>query len=252
MRLENRVALITGASRGIGRAIAREMAMEGASVAVNYFDDSQGVNRSDADRVVGELEKIGPGAIKVGADVSDFGMAAGMVEEVLSRFGRIDILVNNAGINRDATLKNLDRQAWDDVLAVNLTGVFNCTKAVIGFMSEARRGRIINTSSVMGQSGGFGISNYAASKAGIIGFTKSVAREVASKGITVNAIAPGFIETGMLSSIPEKVRESLLKQIPAGRWGRAEEIGRLAVFLASEDASYITGQVVGINGGYYM
>ena len=246
MKLMDKVCVITGGASGIGKAAALLFASEGAKVAACDLSD-EGLKELaiEGDGLAGAIDTYK-------LNVTDRDAVAKTIREIVDKYGQIDVLVNNAGINRDATLKNLDRQAWDDVLAVNLTGVFNCTKAVIGFMSEARRGRIINTSSVMGQAGGFGISNYAASKAGIIGFTKSVAREVASKGITVNAIAPGFIETGMLSSIPEKVRESLLKQIPAGRWGRAEEIGRLAVFLASEDAAYITGQVVGINGGYYM
>ncbi|HNS32324.1 MAG TPA: 3-oxoacyl-ACP reductase family protein [bacterium] len=252
MRLEKKVAIVTGGSRGIGSAIALQLASEGAIVAVNYVEDKDGKNRADAEKVSGEIRNLNTGSIIVQADVSDIDQANQMANEVVSKFGRIDILVNNAGINKDATLKNLDKQAWDAVISVNLTGVFNCTKAVIGFMSEAKSGRIINTASVMGQAGGFGISNYAASKAGIIGFTKSVAREVAGKGITVNAIAPGFIEVGMFNTIPEKIREVLLKQIPAGRWGKPEEIGKAVVFLASEDAAYITGQVININGGYYM
>lgn len=252
MRLKDKIALVTGGSRGIGKAVVLELAGEGANVAVNYVEDKEGVNRSDAGRVAEELKKLKAEAMTVQADVSDICQVENMVKEVVGRFGRIDILVNNAGINKDATIKNLDKQSWDAVIAVNLTGVFNCTKAVLGFMTAANTGRIINTSSVIGQIGGFGISNYAASKAGIIGFTKSAAREVAGKGVTVNAVAPGFIETGMLESIPEKIREAILKQIPAGRWGKPEEIGKLVVFLASDDAAYITGQVIHVNGGYYM
>ena len=175
-----------------------------------------------------------------------------MVKKSIDKFDKIDILVNNAGINRDGTLRNLDKQAWDNVIAVNLTGVFNCTKAVITSMIEKGSGRIINLSSIMGQIGNVGVSNYAASKAGIMGFTKSIAKEVASKGITVNAIAPGFIDTDMLKSIPDKIKKSILKQIPVGRWGRPEEIANLVIYLSSEDADYITGQVIHINGGCYM
>lgn len=252
MRLENKIGLVTGSSRGIGKAIAVQLAAEGAKVAINYIEDKEGTNRSDAEKVACEITKLKSDAMVVQADVADIDEVDNMVNEVTAKFGRIDILINNAGICKDATLKKLDRQAWDDVIAVNLTSVFNCTKAVLNIMTGANSGRIINISSLVAQTGGFGISNYAASKAGILGFTKSIAREVANKGITVNAIAPGYIEIGLFESIPEKIREALLKQIPAGRWGRPEEIGKAAVFLASDDAAYITGQVIHINGGYYM
>jgi len=252
MRLKDKVALVTGGSRGMGRAISLQLAEEGAAIAVNYVEDGKGINRNDAEETAAEIRKLKTGAVTVQADVADAAQVNRMAGEVMERFGRIDILVNNAGINKDATLKNMEKAAWDAVLSVNLTGVFNCTKAALAFMAEANSGRIINVSSVIGQTGGFGISNYAASKAGIIGFTKSIAKETAGKGITVNAVAPGFIEVGMFESIPGKVRDSILKQVPMGRWGKPEEVGKLVAFLASEDAAYITGQVIHVNGGYYM
>ncbi len=252
MRLKDKVALVTGSSRGIGKAVAVELAGEGAKVAINYLEDNEGVNRSDADEVVEEIKKLKTDAVVVQANITDINQVNKMVKDVVDKLGKIDILVNNAGINKDATLKNLDKETWDNVISVNLNGVFNCTKAVLNFMTEAGSGRIINISSVVGQIGGFGVSNYAASKAGIIGFTKSIAREVANKNITVNAVAPGFIDTDMLKSISDKHKESILKQIPVGRWGRPEEIGSLVIFLASDDAAYITGQTININGGYYM
>lgn len=236
----------------MGRAIALELAKEGSALAINYVEDKEGINKKEAEEVVSTIKQLGQKAIIVSGNVADENEVNQMVKETISQLDKIDILVNNAGINRDRTLKNLEKKDWDEVIAVNLTGVFNCCKAVVNLMREAGSGRIINISSVVGQMGAFGLTNYAASKAGIIGFTKSLAREVADKKITVNAIAPGYIEVGMFNSIPEKVREVILKQIPLGRWGKPEEIGRLVVYLSSEDGGYITGQVIHINGGFYM
>jgi NAD(P)-dependent dehydrogenase (short-subunit alcohol dehydrogenase family) len=252
MRLKDKICVVTGSSRGMGRTIALEMATEGGDLAVVYVDDDTGVNRADAEAVAAQIKEMGRRAATVQADVADYDQVTALMQRVLAEFGRIDILVNNAGINRDATLKNLDKGAWDAVISVNMNGVYHCTKAVIETMLEAKSGRILNISSIMGQTGGFGISNYAASKAGIVGFSKSIAREVAGQGITVNAIAPGFVDVGMLQSVPDKIKESLLKQIPMHRWGKPEEIAKLAVYLASDDAAYITGQVIHINGGHYM
>ena len=252
MKLKDKIALVTGASRGIGKDIALGLANEGVNIVINYVEDGKGINLVDANKVSEEINKIGRETVVLQANVSNMDEVNEMVKKSIDKFDKIDILVNNAGINRDGTLRNLDKQAWDNVIAVNLTGVFNCTKAVITSMIEKGSGRIINLSSIMGQIGNVGVSNYAASKAGIMGFTKSIAKEVASKGITVNAIAPGFIDTDMLKSIPDKIKKSILKQIPLGRWGRPEEIANLVIYLSSEDADYITGQVIHINGGLYM
>ena len=252
MKLADKVSLVTGASRGIGKAIALELARQGSDLALNYVADQGGLNKKEAEEVAAAVRQIGRKALVVSANVGDENEVNQMVRDTVEQLGKIDILVNSAGINRDRTLKNLSKKEWDEVIGVNLTGIFNCCKAVVDMMRARGSGRIISISSVVGQMGGFGVSNYAASKAGIIGLTKSLAREVADKKITVNAIAPGFFETGMFHSIPEKAREAILKQIPLGRWGQPEEIGRLVVYLASDDAGYITGQVININGGFYM
>jgi len=246
MKLKDKVAIVTGASRGIGRAIALAFAREGANVVINFR------TRDDlAEEVVSKIKKLGQKALKVQADVRNLEEVNEMVELVIKEFGRIDILVNNAGIIRDKTLRKMTKDDWDDVIQTNLTGIFNCCKAVWESMIKAGGGCIINISSVVGEMGNFGQTNYAASKAGVIGFTKSLAKEGARKGIRVNAIAPGFIETDMITSVPEEIKKKLLKQIPLGRFGKPEEVAKLAVFLASEDASYITGQTININGGLY-
>ena len=243
----NEVALVTGSSRGIGRAIVIELAKSGIDIVVN---DSK--NPQEGLEVVNEITKIGQRAIYIQADVSDPDQVEKMVEEILSEFGKIDILVNNAGIIVDKLLRDMTIEEWNNVIAVNLTSVFNCTKSAIKYMQKQKSGKIINISSVSGQIGNIGQANYSASKAGVISFTKTVAKEYAREGIIVNAVAPGFIRTRMIENIPEKVMLKILKQIPLGRLGEPEEVAKLVRFLASDDAKYITGQVISINGGVYM
>ena len=243
----NKVALVTGSSRGIGRAIAIELAKSGIDIVVN---DSK--NPQEGIEVAKEINKIGQRAIYIQADVSDPDQVEKMTEKIINDFGRIDILVNNAGIIIDKLLKDMTIQEWNKVISANLTGVFNCTKSAIKYMQKQKSGKIINISSVSGQIGNIGQANYSASKAGVISFTKTVAKEYARDGIIVNAVAPGFIRTKMVENIPEKVMLKLLKQIPIGRLGEPEEVAKLVRFLASDDAKYITGQVISINGGVYM
>jgi 3-oxoacyl-[acyl-carrier protein] reductase len=247
MKLEGRKAIVTGASRGIGRAIAIGLADEGADVAVNYMS-----SEAAAQDVAREIEKRGRRALVVRAGVSDFPDTFRMAHEVLGTFGHLDILVNNAGINSDKTFVKMDHAAWRKVLAINLDGVFNCTKVFIDDMLKRGYGRIVNITSVIGQIGNFGQANYAASKAGVTAMTKSLAKEFASKGITVNALAPGFVETEMVESIPEKVRQRLLDQIPLKRFGKAEEVARAVIYLVSSDGDYITGEELSLNGGLLM
>lgn len=245
--LEGKVALVTGASRGIGRSIALELASQGADVAVNYAG-SEAAAREVADEIV----KLGRRAIVVQANVANASEAEAMVKQTIDELGKLDILVNNAGITRDNLLMRMKEEEFDDVIAINLKGVFNCTKAVTRPMMKARGGRIINISSVVGVMGNPGQANYVAAKAGVIGMTKSVARELASRGITVNAVAPGFIETDMTSILGDDTKESLLSQIPLGRLGKPQDIADIVSFVASEKASYITGQVFHVDGGMYM
>ena len=247
MNLIGRTALVTGGSRGIGRAIALALAQEGADVAINYVS-SEGA----AKEVAEEIRKMGRVAIMAQADVGDYPDTFRMAQEVMKEFGHLDILVNNAGINSDKTFVKMDHASWRKVLAINLDGVFNCTKVFIDQMLKQEYGRVVNITSVIGQIGNFGQANYAASKAGVAAFTKSLAKELAGKSITVNAVAPGFIETEMIQGIPEKVREKLLSQIPLKRFGRAEEVGRAVTYLVSADGDYITGAEVSINGGLLM
>jgi len=247
MKLKGRAALVTGGSRGIGKAIALALASEGVDVAINYLEQNEG-----AGKVVDEIRRMGRCALAFQVDVRDFDKVNDMVEQTIEEFGKIDILVNNAGIVRDKTLRKMKKEEWDVVIDTDLSGVFNCIRAVINHMEEHKNGKIINISSVIGETGNFGQANYAAAKTGVIGLTKSVAKEVARKGITVNAVAPGFTETGMLEAIPEGIKEQILKQIPMGRFAMPEDIAKVVVFLASDDASYITGQVINVNGGYYM
>lgn len=247
MKLEGRKAVVTGGSRGIGRAIALELAREGADVAVNYL-----ASEGSALEVARQIEKLGRRALTVRADVSDFPDTFRMAQEVLGAFGHVDILVNNAGINSDKTFVKMDHASWRKVLAINLDGVFNCTKAFVDSMIKRGYGKIVNITSVIGQIGNFGQANYAASKAGVTAMTKSLARELAGKGITVNAVAPGFIETEMVDSIPEKVRQRLLDQVPLKRFGKAEEVARAVIYLVSSDGDYITGEELSMNGGLLM
>jgi 3-oxoacyl-[acyl-carrier protein] reductase len=245
MDLTDRVAIVTGAGRGIGRAVALSLAEAGVRVVVNSTGQT-------AASVAAEINAAGGQGLAVVADISSPAEAARLVEAALAEYGRLDILVNNAGINRDRLVMRMSDAEWDDVLRVNLTGVFLCTRAVLKPMMKQRWGRIINMTSVVGLTGNAGQANYAAAKAGIIGFTRSVAREVASRGITVNAIAPGFIETDMTRQIPKGPREELLKRIPLGSAGTPADVAAAAVFLVSEGARYITGQVLSVDGGMVM
>ncbi len=247
MQLKGRTALVTGGSRGIGRAIALSLAQEGADVAVNYVS-SEGA----AKEVVERIHAMGRQAILAQADVADYPDTYRMAQDVLKQFGHLDILINNAGINSDKTFAKMDHASWRKVLAINLDGVFNCTKVFIDQMLQQGWGRVVNITSVIGQIGNFGQANYAASKAGVAAMTKSLAKELAAKGITINAVAPGFIETEMVSGIPEKVRQKLLGQIPMGRFGKADEVSRACVYLCSSDGDYITGAELSINGGLFM
>ncbi len=247
MKLTGRTALVTGGSRGIGRAIALALAEEGADVAVNYVS-----SESAARDVMANIAKMGRRAILAQADVSDFPDTFRMAQDVLTQFGHLDILVNNAGINSDKTFTKMDHASWRKVLAINLDGVFNCTKVFVDQMLARNYGRVVNITSVIGQIGNFGQANYAASKAGVAAFTKSLAKELAGKGVTVNAVAPGFIETEMVEGIPEKVRDRLLAQIPLKRFGSAEEVARAVCYIVSSDGDYITGAELSINGGLLM
>ena len=245
-RLEGKVAIVTGASRGIGRAVAIALAAEGAKVAVNYAKSSQA-----ADAVVAEIEEMGSEAIALQADVAQTDQVDALFSAVLERWGRIDVLVNNAGIARDTLLIRMKLEDWQAVIDLNLTGVFLCTKAASKVMLKQRSGRIINVTSVVGEMGNAGQANYSASKAGVIGFTKSIAKEVASRGITVNAVAPGFITTDMTADL--KIGEEVLKMIPLGRYGEPDEVAGLIRFLAADAAAaYITGQVINVDGGMVM
>jgi 3-oxoacyl-[acyl-carrier protein] reductase len=247
MQLKGRTALVTGASRGIGRAIALSLAQEGADVAVNYVSSD-----AQAKQVVELINKMGRKATLAQADVADFPDTFRMAQDVLREFGHLDILINNAGINSDKTFVKMDHASWRKVLAINLDGVFNCTKVFVDQMLKQNYGRVVNITSVIGQIGNFGQANYAASKAGVAAFTKSLAKELASKNITVNAIAPGFVETDMVENIPERVRAKLLEQIPLKRFGRIEEVARAVCYIVSADGDYITGAELSINGGLLM
>ena len=247
MNLEGKVALITGASRGIGREIALAFAREGAKVAVNYSG-----SRDKANEVVDEIASIGAEAFAVQCNVADGDSVQSMVKETIERFGRLDILVNNAGITRDNLLMRMKEEEWDAVIDINLKGVFLCTKAVTRQMMKQRAGRIINIASIVGVSGNPGQANYVAAKAGVIGLTKTAAKELATRGINVNAIAPGFITTDMTDQLPEEAKDAMLKLIPLGRFGEAADIARAALFLASEGADYMTGQTLHIDGGMVM
>lgn len=247
MQLTDKVALVTGASRGIGRAIALLMAKQGADVVVNY-SGSEGAAQETVDAILA----MGRKAIKIKANVGNAEEVAAMVEEAHSTFGRIDILVNNAGITRDGLLMRMKDSDWDDVININLKGVYLMTKAVSKIMMKQRSGKIVNMTSVVGVTGNAGQANYSASKAGVIGFTKTCAKELASRGITVNAIAPGFIHTDMTDVLSDKVKEAMVHTIPLGRMAEPDEVATVAVFLASDMSSYITGQVINVDGGMVM
>lgn len=242
--LEGKIAVVTGASRGIGKAIALELAAQGAKIIVNYNGSGE-----RAREVKREIEKKGGKAEIFQCNVADFNQCLEFIGEVIKSFGRIDILVNNAGITRDGLLMKMPEKDFDDVVAINLKGTFNTIRAVSRQMIKQRSGRIINMSSVVGICGNAGQVNYAASKAGIIGVTKSAAKEVASRGITVNAVAPGFVDTEMTAVLSDKVKEESIRQIPLGRFGKPEDIAKTVAFLASEEAGYITGQVIQVDGG---
>ncbi len=244
--LDNKVAIVTGGSRGIGKSIALELARQGAKVVINYNS-----NADAALEVVKEIEALGSQAYASQADVSDSSQAKVLVDDAIRQFGKVDLLVNNAGITRDRSFLKLTEENWRKVIDVNLNSAFNTTSAVLPSMVEQKFGRIINISSVIGQSGNVGQTNYAASKAGLIGFTKSLALEMANKGVTVNAICPGFIETEMVAEIPAEILEKIVSKIPQRRLGQPQEIARAVVYLASE-GDYITGQQLNINGGLYM
>jgi 3-oxoacyl-[acyl-carrier protein] reductase len=247
MSFAGKVALVTGGRRGIGRAIAETFAQGGAQVVIADRDLAEA--QATADEIVAAT---GCKAGAVAVDVADLHSAGQMVEESLAQFGRVDILVNNAGVTRDTLILRMDESDWDIVIDVNLKGAWNCCKAVVRPMMKQRYGRIINISSVSGLAGQAGQTNYSASKAGLIGLTKSLAREVASRGITVNAVAPGFIPTALTNDLPQELKDSMMKLIPLGRWGKPEEVAAAVVFLASDEAAYITGQVLSVDGGMMM
>ncbi len=243
-RLSGKIALITGAGRGIGAQIAKDFASEGATVIVNYSGSEQA-----AAQTVSEIKASGGSAESYKCNVADFEASAQMISYVTEKYGKLDILVNNAGITRDGLLMRMSEEDFDSVINVNLKGTFNCIKNVSRQMLRQKSGRIINMSSVVGIAGNAGQVNYAASKAGVIGITKSAAKELASRGITVNAIAPGYIDTDMTNVLPDSVKETIKTAIPLGRIGNVSDIARTAVFLASDDAAYITGQVISVDGG---
>jgi 3-oxoacyl-[acyl-carrier protein] reductase len=246
-QMENKVSLVTGASRGIGRAIAIALAEKGSDVIVNYAG-----SKEKAEEVVARIKELGRQAIAIQADVSNQEAVENMVEQSLAHFGRIDVLVNNAGIAKDNLVMRMKVPEWDDVINTNLKSVFLCSKAVIRPMMKARKGRIVNVSSVVGAIGNAGQANYAAAKSGVIGLTKTLARELASRNIAVNAVAPGFIETDMTASLPQEAKDMMFSQIPLNRFGQPEEVAKVVCFLASDDASYMTGQTLFVDGGMVM
>jgi len=246
MTLNGKVAVVTGAAQGIGKTITLLLAEKGASLVLCD------INLEAAEETAREIEERGGKCLVLKSDVSNFQDAEKIIKQAVERFGSIDILINNAGITKDNVLLRMKEEQWDQVMAVNLKGTFNFTKASIKVMLRKRSGRIVNIASITGMMGNAGQANYSASKAGVIGFTKAVAREYADRGITVNAVAPGFIATAMTDAIPEKEKEELIKQIPMKKLGTPEDVANAVYFLVSDEARYITGHVIGVNGGLYM
>ena len=246
-RFENKIVLVTGAGRGIGASIAKRFASEGAEVIVNYSGNDEATQKT-----VDEITATGGQAQKYKCSVNDSESVKVMIDEIIKEFGRIDILVNNAGITKDGLMLRMTDEDFDRVIDVNLKGTFNCTKYVSKYMLKQKSGKIINISSVVGLSGNAGQVNYSASKAGIIGITKSAAKELSSRGITVNAVAPGYVDTDMTKVLSDNIRNEILKNIPLQRMGNVEDISNCVAFLASEDASYITGQVISVDGGMHI
>jgi 3-oxoacyl-[acyl-carrier protein] reductase len=246
LKLAGKVALITGAAQGIGKAVALLLARNGADIVISD------INLEKAEETAKEVQALGRKAMATKVDVATLGDVEKMVQATLAQFGKVDILVNNAGIARDKLILRMSEEDWDAVLNINLKGTFNCTKAVVRYMSKQKSGKIVNIASVVGEMGNAGQGNYAASKAGVIGFTKTIAREFAQRGINVNAIAPGYIETPMTDALPDKAKEELKRLIPMDRLGKPEDVAEAVLFLVSESANYITGQVLNVNGGIYM
>lgn len=244
--LKGKIALVTGGSRGIGKAIAKRLASQGATVVINFAQ-----NEAAANQTIKEIEESGGQAFASKFDVSDFDKVHQEIDNIIEKFGGLHILINNAGITQDTLLMRMKEEEWDSVISINLKGIFNCTKAVTRNMFKQREGRIVNLTSVVGEMGNAGQTNYAASKAGIIGFTKACAREMAPRGITVNAISPGFIKTDITDELTEDLKKDYISRIPMNRFGTPEDIAGAVSFLVSEDATYITGEVFRINGGIY-
>jgi len=240
------VALVTGAAQGIGKAVALLLARNGADIVVSD------INLEKAEETANEINLIGRKALAVKVDVANWNDVERLVDVILEKFAKIDILVNNAGITRDKLILRMTEEDWDAVLNVNLKGTFHCTKAVVRHMAKQRSGKIVNIASVVGEMGNAGQANYSASKAGVIGLTKTIAREFAQRGININAIAPGYIETPMTEVLPEKAKEELKRLIPMERLGKPEDVAEAVLFLVSEESNYITGQVLNVNGGIYM
>lgn len=247
MSFEGRVAIVTGGRRGIGRAIAETLASRGADIVIADREESEA--QATAQEIA---TATGRRTLALVVDVADHQSAKAMVDKVVEAFGKVDILVNNAGVTRDTLIIRMEESDWDTVLDVNLKGAWNCCKAVVRPMMKARYGRIVNISSVSGLAGQAGQTNYSASKAGLIGLTKALAREVASRGITVNAVAPGFVPTALTNDLPQDLKDTMMKFIPLGRWGQPQEIANAVTFLASDEAAYVTGQVLSVDGGMMM